>query len=271
MKLYLYYPISPYNISQNFGDSLSCIEVGTNKVAVKINGVCPVGYQDLYAIQGLKGHSGIDSPAVDGQPCYYAGPIGQVEEVQTEEARGLGLGIITQDAFEMEGGTYLAKTRYWHLKGFNVKKGDIVKTGDLIGWCDNTGYSSGTHLHFEVKPVGRFSDGGAYNIFQSNGFYGACDPKPYFNGQYANDLGTHLFTQTMSRGGSGQQVVELQKLLRKLGFFTYPDNTGFYGALTQQAVFLFQLKYVDMNFLEKNVYKGFYCGKKTLIELNKMV
>ncbi len=42
-------------------------------------------------------------------------------------------------------------TRYAHLKGFTVKKGDIVKKGDVIAYVGNTGKSTGPHLHYEVR------------------------------------------------------------------------------------------------------------------------
>jgi N-acetylmuramoyl-L-alanine amidase len=38
----------------------------------------------------------------------------------------------------------------------------------------------------------------------------------------------------------GQRVVELQQLLRELGYFTHPTNTGNFGPVTQLAVIKFQ-------------------------------
>lgn len=41
-------------------------------------------------------------------------------------------------------------TFYAHLKSFAVKKGDMVKQGQVIAYSDNTGWSTGPHLHFAV-------------------------------------------------------------------------------------------------------------------------
>jgi len=42
-----------------------------------------------------------------------------------------------------------------HLSQRLVKAGDVVKAGDPIGIEGNTGYSFGSHLHFEVRKNGQ--------------------------------------------------------------------------------------------------------------------
>ena len=49
-------------------------------------------------------------------------------------------------------------TRYAHLKADKLTTLDAVSAGDPIGICDNTGNSSGNHLHLEIKKNGRFVD-----------------------------------------------------------------------------------------------------------------
>jgi murein DD-endopeptidase MepM/ murein hydrolase activator NlpD len=42
------------------------------------------------------------------------------------------------------------QTLYGHLDGFQVRKGARVKQGELIGTMGNSGYSTGSHLHFSI-------------------------------------------------------------------------------------------------------------------------
>ncbi len=42
-------------------------------------------------------------------------------------------------------------TRYGHLMGFAVRKGERVKKGQVIGWIGLTGRTTGPHLHYEVR------------------------------------------------------------------------------------------------------------------------
>jgi murein DD-endopeptidase MepM/ murein hydrolase activator NlpD len=45
-------------------------------------------------------------------------------------------------------------TLYGHLSGFAVSKGQAVGKGQTIGYEGSTGYSTGPHLHFEVRLDG---------------------------------------------------------------------------------------------------------------------
>jgi|GEM_PF-1340050 len=41
--------------------------------------------------------------------------------------------------------------KYGHLDSINIKQGDTIKQKDKIGLMGNTGMSTGTHLHFEIR------------------------------------------------------------------------------------------------------------------------
>ncbi|MDB5237718.1 MAG: hypothetical protein JWL88_820 [Parcubacteria group bacterium] len=54
-------------------------------------------------------------------------------------------------------------------------------------------------------------------------------------------LATHAaITRSLYVGTTGNDVLELQETLRAKGFFTYPVSTGFFGAVTKQAVLKYQ-------------------------------
>ncbi len=50
------------------------------------------------------------------------------------------------------------ETFYGHLSGINVFPGQIVYQGNVIGAVGNTGNSSGSHIHFEVRTGGNQDD-----------------------------------------------------------------------------------------------------------------
>ncbi len=54
------------------------------------------------------------------------------------------------------GGGYT--TLYAHATDIIVEVGDYVTTGDVIGYVGSTGYSTGWHLHFEVRVDGTAKD-----------------------------------------------------------------------------------------------------------------
>lgn len=198
MKLVLYKPVSPLVVNQNFGEDNACIDLATHTKTIGRGGLtCPMGYESLYKWAGYNGHNALDLEATRWQPIYAA-QEGFVEELVSEERRGLGLGVVSENQYDFTAGPFNtagqwnAKTRYWHLAAFNVRLGDKIKAGQLIGWADNTGFSSGDHLHFELKPVFRNENGQWWNVFQTNGYQGAIDPTPYLSQLSAFEINSFL-------------------------------------------------------------------------------
>lgn len=194
-RLRLYYPVKPFSSAQSFGDNIPCVKDFGLPTQVVVdsytNGTCPVGYEKLYAKFGMSGHNGMDIRA--GEWPVYAACDGVVVEKQTVPARGFGLGILTNDKVFLDGsGEHFAKLRYWHLKSFYAEVGDKVVAGQQIGITDNTGYSSGNHLHFELQPMDKDAGGHPILAFPTNGIGAAIDPNPFFTGISAVDVPTQI-------------------------------------------------------------------------------
>jgi murein DD-endopeptidase MepM/ murein hydrolase activator NlpD len=92
----------------------------------------------------LRTHIGIDYRCRKGDPIYAA------DSGVVTIARWYGTYGIT---VEIDHGNGFV-TRYGHFSSVAVERGQPVYQGDLIGVCGSTGWSSGPHLHFEVRQDG---------------------------------------------------------------------------------------------------------------------
>ncbi len=94
--------------------------------------------------RGVRGHEGQDMAGAYGSPIY-ATADGVVTHAGWESGYGRLVKIRHAHGFE---------TRYGHLAQVRVEVGQKVSRGDRIGDMGNSGRSTGTHLHYEVRIGG---------------------------------------------------------------------------------------------------------------------
>lgn len=118
---------------------------------------------EFYKRFGFPGHNGIDYAISSGSSVAAA-----------------AAGTVAMVAFENGGyGNYVKITHvdgskkyhsyYAHLASAAVSPGQKVKAGAVIGFSDNTGASTGPHLHFGLRIDG-----------ENAPFKGYVDPMPFF-------------------------------------------------------------------------------------------
>ncbi|MDK8275431.1 M23 family metallopeptidase, partial [Varibaculum cambriense] len=96
-------------------------------------------------------HTGIDFIASFGDPIF-ATLSGKVKDVgypfPNQDYGGYDTGEANYIVLDHGNGI---ESAYWHLKSVLVKPGDTVEQGSVIGTAGSTGYSTGCHLHFEIR------------------------------------------------------------------------------------------------------------------------
>ena len=152
---------------------------------------------------------------------------------------------------EAEGTECLVEFYYMHAEKVLVQAGQIVSAGTPLIIQDNTGFSTGPHTHISAYRL---------NPTDWTRLDSALDTNRTFDWlKYTQ----YKFTRDMVKGENSTEVYQLQK---RLGVIL----TGYYGSLTQQAVYNYQLANVPMSWYEKYILKGSRVGEKTRTKLNEI-
>ncbi|NMC54674.1 MAG: M23 family metallopeptidase [Chloroflexi bacterium] len=101
-------------------------------------------------------HTGIDIPSPRGTPVLAAGPgkvihagYGLFNRYDNQEEDPYGLAVAIKHDFGWDGRSLY--TVYAHMDRVDVINGQRVETGDQVGIIGTTGFTTGPHLHFEVR------------------------------------------------------------------------------------------------------------------------
>lgn len=107
------------------------------------------GYRTHPITKKKRMHRGLDFAVNTGTPVYATAD--GVIEISTKSRGSSGNFLRIQHSYGFS-------SSFSHLKNFKVTKGEFVEKGQLIAVSGDTGLSSGPHLHYEVRFVGRSLD-----------------------------------------------------------------------------------------------------------------
>jgi len=213
-----YRPVKSNWASQVFGENRACSRTrsdGTYEVQAKIGQTCPIGFSDFYKSMGMEGHNGVDWVTYHGEPVYFCDEfVGWVRH-ENDMDGGLGVDIVSKEPIlfcPLCNEKHFIKRRFWHgldrggksaVVGF---EGRTVGLGELVMYADNTGASSGDHLHTSLK----WCDKDGVGIHNNNGFYGAF-PDPKFENNFVGDIVKLNDTYITLIGLLRSLIINLQK------------------------------------------------------------
>jgi murein DD-endopeptidase MepM/ murein hydrolase activator NlpD len=142
------------SIQEKSYDEILTVAVERKKKIEHIPAITPVNYTESIWISSyfgtrsdpftfrLRAHTGIDFVGPRNTEIYSTAK-GNVTLIK-HSRRGYGNEVVIKHG-------YGYSTRYAHLEKILVKEGQKVERGELIGLMGNTGRSTGTHLHYEVR------------------------------------------------------------------------------------------------------------------------
>lgn len=125
-------------------DKINSYRIAVEKMPLAMPLNSAFRYTSPFGRRWGRAHEGIDMAGPVGTPVY-ATADGTVTWAGWQSGYGNLIKI------EHELGT---ETRYGHLSKIKVKVGQKISRGSLIGAMGNTGRSTGSHLHYEVRVNG---------------------------------------------------------------------------------------------------------------------
>ena len=124
--------------------------------AVSVSGFAWPVYGPISEYYGAPRGAGTFHAGLDIDQTYnYGGPVAAAAPGQVVLATSNGYGYGTYVVIRHDNGY---ETLYAHLSAIYVSQGQYVSQGEAIGAVGSTGYSTGPHVHFEVRAGGATVD-----------------------------------------------------------------------------------------------------------------
>ena len=130
-----------------------------------------------------------------------------------------------------------------------LTRGQSVTKGQLVGWVGDSGNAENTvpHLHFEIRGPDHQAINPYPSLLASTGAYKISDRRlnvtPDLRLQLEKVVDgrpNDIFKTILEQGASGEEVRQLQIVLKVLGLLGAEHVTGYFGPTTREAVIAFQ-------------------------------
>lgn len=130
-----------------------------------------------------------------------------------------------------------------------ISRGQSVTKGQLVGWIGDSGNAENTvpHLHFEIRGPDRQAINPYPSLLASTGAYKTSDRSLNVTADLRLQLEkvvdgrpNDIFKTILEQGASGEEVRQLQIVLKVLGLLGAEHVTGYFGPMTRDAVIAFQ-------------------------------
>lgn len=167
-----------------------------------------------YSQFNLAGHEGIDFGTPNGTPILA--PFNGTILRDTFNDKDYGNFTVVWDKNQ------LCAVWFCHLQDVTTKVGDIVTKGQVIGHTDNTGNTTGPHLHFNFVET----DTSGNRLNKDNGYQGflnALDPN-LVEWQLAGQQVNHPATNTSALGSL---PANYDDIIRKSSLYDQFDAVGY--------------------------------------------
>lgn len=143
--------VKPTKVVSSYQPRPAPVSVSPNPVDVLPAEVVDTGTKLLWPVKSTRitqyyhwGHSGLDIGDKTGSPIY-ASEAGRIE--RSGWSKGYGYNVVINHGNGVQ-------TLYAHASKLLVEAGDAVARGDTIALIGSTGWSTGPHLHMEVRING---------------------------------------------------------------------------------------------------------------------
>ncbi len=192
-----------------------------------------------YAKFGLKGHNGLDYGLPIGTDVI-APHAGKIIEAATDPT---GYGNYLKIENDKEG-SVLA-----HLQDWLVNVGDVVTEGQLIAHSDNTGNSTGSHLHWGYYLLPRD---------RQNGYAGFIDQLPLLTENISN-------TSSNDSGGTFVDKITFETLVNKATKYDAFVTAGYPSASDIIQIIL------DLKTAKENIWKLYQEENTHVVDLTSQI